>query len=86
MRGFFAVNFVGVIFFMLMRGSGVGQGFAGKQFDDVRWRGRERRRRGRLIDVCVPMIVIFEIFENVADVKESIAIEADVNESGLHAG
>jgi hypothetical protein len=32
------------------------------------------------------MIVVFEILENVADVKESIAIEADVNESGLHAG
>jgi hypothetical protein len=36
--------------------------------------------------VRVAVIIVFEIFENVADVKESIAIEADVNESGLHAG
>jgi len=85
-RGFFAVNFVRVIFFMLMQGSGVGQRFAGKQFDDVRCRGRVRRRSGRQIRVRMPMIVIFEIFENVADVKESIAIEADIHESGLHAG
>jgi len=32
------------------------------------------------------MIVIFKIFENVANVEESVAIETDVNESGLHAG
>jgi hypothetical protein len=31
------------------------------------------------------VIVVLEIFENVADVEESIAIEADVNESRLHA-
>jgi hypothetical protein len=31
------------------------------------------------------VIVVFEIFEDVADVEERIAIETDVNESGLHA-
>jgi len=34
----------------------------------------------------VPVIVILEIFENVADVQESIAVETNVHESGLHAG
>ncbi len=34
----------------------------------------------------MPVIVILEIFENVADVEEGIAIEADIDESGLHAG
>ena len=34
----------------------------------------------------VAVIVIFEIFEYIADVEESIAVEADVHESGLHAG
>jgi len=34
----------------------------------------------------MPVIVILEIFENVADVKEGIAIEADIDESGLHTG
>ena len=32
------------------------------------------------------MIVILEIFEDVTDVEESVAIETDVHESGLHAG
>jgi len=31
-------------------------------------------------------IIILEIFEYVADVKKSVAIEADVNESRLHTG
>ena len=44
------------------------------------------RRAWRVrIAVQLPMIVVLEIFENVADVEESVAIEADVNESGLHA-
>ena len=34
----------------------------------------------------MPMIIVFEIFEDVADVQEGIAIEADIDESGLHAG
>jgi hypothetical protein len=31
------------------------------------------------------MIVVLEIFENVADVQERIAVQADVHEGGLHA-
>jgi hypothetical protein len=63
--------------------------FAGQQFDG----GFARFRRGRdggagrvLLAMSMAVIVIFEIFENVGDVQESVAIEADVNESGLHTG
>src|SRR5580704_880624 len=85
-RGFFAVSFVSVIFFMLMRGSGVAQGFTWKQFDNIGRSGRKRRRSRGCIRVRMTVIVVFEIFENIAYVEERIAIEADVNESGLHAG
>jgi hypothetical protein len=85
-RSFFAVSFVRVIFFMLIRGSGAAKRFTGKQFDNVRRSRRERGRRGRLIGVCMPVIVVFEIFKDVANVEESIAIEADIDESGLHSG
>ena len=34
----------------------------------------------------MPVVVILEIFEDVAYVKKGIAIEADIDESGLHAG
>jgi hypothetical protein len=36
--------------------------------------------------VRIAVVVVFEIFEDVADVKEGIAVEADIDESGLHAG
>jgi hypothetical protein len=85
-RGFFGVSFVSVLFFMLVRGSGVAERFTREQFDNVGWSRRKRRRRCGCILVRMAVIVVLEIFENVADVKESIAIEADVNESGLHAG
>jgi hypothetical protein len=32
------------------------------------------------------VVIVFKIFKDVADVEESIAVEADINESGLHAG
>jgi hypothetical protein len=34
----------------------------------------------------MPVIVILEVFENVADIKKGIAIKADIDERGLHAG
>jgi hypothetical protein len=49
---------------------------------------RHRNRRGRRsVRLRMPMavIVILKIFENIADVQESIAIETNVHESGLHA-
>jgi hypothetical protein len=33
----------------------------------------------------VAVIIIFEVFENIADVQESVAIETDIHESRLHA-
>ena len=85
-RGFLAVSFVGVFAFVPMR-RGAAERFAGKQLDSAGGHGRERRRSGgRLIGVRVTVIVVFEIFEDIADVKEGVAIEADVNERGLHAG
>ena len=32
------------------------------------------------------VVVVFEIFEEVADVEEGVAIEADIHEGRLHAG
>jgi hypothetical protein len=78
---------VRVLFLMLVGGSGAGKRFTGKQFDDVgRWRRRKGRSRGRGVGVRVAVIVVFEIFENIADVEEGIAIEADIDERRLHAG
>jgi hypothetical protein len=85
-RAFFAVSFVGVFFAVLMGGRGTAQRFAGKQFDNVGRRWRERGRSGWRIRVRMAVIVVLEIFENIADVEESIAIEANIDESGLHAG
>ena len=82
--GFFKVGIAGVNILMPV-GGGVSQCFAGKQFDNV---GRRRRKNGGSgggIGMSVAVVVIFEIFEDIADVEERIAIEADVNESGLHA-
>jgi hypothetical protein len=77
-RVFFAVSFVALPFmlmpFMLTHGRGATERFAGEQFDNVRRRGRERGRYGWLIGVRVPVVIVFEIFENVADVEEGITI------------
>jgi hypothetical protein len=83
--GFFNVGFVGVNILMPV-GRGVSQCFAGKQLDNVGRRRRINWGSGGGIGMSVAVVVVFEILENVADVKESIAVEADVNESGLHAG
>ena len=82
--GFFNVGFVGMNILMRV-GGGVSKCFAGKQFDNVGRRRRINGGRGGGIGMGVAVIVVFEIFEDIADVKESIAIEADVNESRLHA-
>jgi hypothetical protein len=63
----------------------VRQHFARQRFDVSARRRNRRCLRVRLAG-RVPVIVILEIFENVANVKESVAIQADVNESGLHSG
>jgi len=48
-------------------------------------------RRGRVtIAVAgilpVAMIVVVQIFKNITDIEEGVAIETDVHESGLHTG
>src|SRR5271168_2288104 len=61
------------------------QYFARQQFDGgYGWRRRLRRAYRNI--VCVPVIVIFQILENVADVQKSVAIEANFDERGLHSG
>jgi hypothetical protein len=35
--------------------------------------------------VRLDVVVVFEVLENVADVQERVAVQADVHESGLHA-
>ena len=64
---------------------GVTDRFAGQYFGVYR-DGNLWRRCGVRLGVPVAVIVIFEIFENVADVQEGVAVKPDVHESGLHAG
>jgi hypothetical protein len=35
--------------------------------------------------VIMTMIVVFEVFEDIADIEKGVAIQADVDESRLHA-
>src|ERR1700741_1697746 len=65
--------------------SGRRQGFPGQQLDGGRTRLTHGGRRRRF-SVTMAVFVVLEVFENVADVQESVAIQADVDESRLHAG
>jgi hypothetical protein len=61
------------------------QCFAGQQF----YGGSDRRRRLRgacrnIVGVAV--VVVLEIFKNVADIQKSVAIEANFDERRLHSG
>jgi len=62
----------------------VGQRLARQGFDQRSGR-RNRRRALRRMTVPVVVIVIFEVFEDIADVQESVAIQPDIDEGGLHA-
>jgi hypothetical protein len=61
----------------------VTQRFAGQHFRPY----RNGNRRGHSVRLGLPMtvLVIFKIFENVADVQEGVAVKPDVHERGLHA-
>src|SRR5580692_582185 len=61
-----------------------GQGFTRQRLDERAPRSRGNRRR-RGVSVGMAVIVVFEILENVADVEERVAVQADVDESRLHA-
>jgi len=41
--------------------------------------------QGLRLLVRMPVIVVLEVFENVADVQEGVAVEPNVHEGGLHA-
>src|SRR5579859_1502411 len=63
----------------------VGQRFAGQSFHQG-GSGRNRRRCVRPLAMAVVMIVVFEIFEDVADVQERVAVQSDIDERRLHTG
>jgi hypothetical protein len=66
------------------RGVRMTHSFAGKRLN-VRAAAIDRSCRGRGF-VCVAVVVVFEIFENVADVQEGVAVQTDIHECRLHAG
>src|SRR5262249_31347803 len=74
-----------VMFRLIVRFGGAADGFTGQDFGGG---GRGSLRRGVAVGVAMAMavIVVFEIFENVADVQEGVAVETDIDEGGLHAG
>lgn len=64
------------------------EGLTGQQFDGggrIAASNGGERRVSRGMGVIVSMIVVFEVFENIADVQEGVAIQADVDECRLHA-
>ncbi len=81
---FVLVEFLVVRFFVVF--ASPGQGFTGKHFDRGTIRGGQRGHRCWRLLVRMPGIVVLEVFENVADVQEGVAVETNVHEGGLHAG
>jgi hypothetical protein len=39
-----------------------------------------------VLDGVDHMVVLFQVFEEIADVQEGVTIQADVHERGLHPG
>jgi hypothetical protein len=70
----------------LMTIAGTGQEFTGKHFDRGTNRGGRRGHGCWRLLVRMPVIVVLEVFENVADVQEGVAVETNVHEGRLHAG
>jgi hypothetical protein len=66
--------------------AGTGQGFTGKNFDRGTIRGGQGGHGCWRLLVRMPVIVVLEVFEDVADVQEGVAVETNVYEGGLHAG
>jgi hypothetical protein len=75
------VGFAGVHVFVNI---GSRQSFTGQELDGGRRMASGDGRDGR-VTRSVTVIVVFEVFENVADVEERVAIQADLDESRLHA-
>src|SRR5271157_176265 len=55
-----------------------------RQNFDGRFSLSRQRGRGR-ISVSLTVIIILEVFENVADIQEGVAIQANIHECRLHA-
>jgi hypothetical protein len=64
---------------------GAVQRFAREQLDRRSRHSERLRADGRSV-VCVTVIVVLEILEDVTDVQESIAVEPNFDERRLHAG
>src|SRR5712664_3510056 len=61
-----------------------GEGLSWQRLDERAAR-RSGNRGCRGVSVGMAVVVVFEIFENVADVEERVPVQADVDESRLHA-
>src|ERR1700751_4437804 len=67
---------------------GASEGLAGEQLDGPAVTRRHCGNRHMLVMLLVRLavLVILEVFEDVADVEKRIAVEPDVHESRLHTG
>src|SRR2546425_10437629 len=61
------------------------QGLARKHVNRRANRRRQRGRGGQGLLVRMAVIVVLEIFENVTDIEEGVAVKTDVHEGRLHA-
>ena len=88
-RRFLERRFLRTNFFrshLFVRNCRTRQRFAGKKLDGARRSRRVRRSRGGQIRLRMTSIILLEVFEDVADVQESVAVQPDIDESRLHAG
>jgi hypothetical protein len=77
-------KFLVMRFFMAF--TGACQGFSRKHFHRRADCGRQRLSSALRLLMRMHRVIIFEVFENVADVEERVAIKTDVHESRLHSG
>ena len=61
-----------------------GEQFSRQRFDQSVVLAARNRGRWR-VPVAVPVVIVFEILEDVAHVEKRVPVQADVHESGLHA-
>lgn len=76
---------VRIFAFVNFGSAALANGFTGQSFGNDR-RGYLRRAVAVRIAVAMAVIVVLKIFEYVADVQEGVAVEADIDEGGLHTG
>src|SRR4029077_3146577 len=85
--GSLGVSFMLVLLFAFVGfgGATLGNGLTRQNFGSD-GRGSLRRAVAVRIAVTMAVIVVLEIFENVADVQKGVAVETDIDEGGLHTG